>query len=221
MEHPTVVPPPICRPKPARQNRTVASSFLKGLDLMTVLARRQDGLPMSLLVRKLNLPRTSVLRMLKTLEQYGLAAKYGRSWCATDQFYNWASRDTYQELANRYRPTVRAIASQIDELVELGIGDGHGVRYIYWEQSSAAVTVNPRKASGSPLYWTASGKLLLSQCPERLDGVPDRRIRAEIEEARTTGVAWNRRESDRNVVAVTTWADRPSSGGSLPLAWCS
>lgn len=40
---------------------------------------------------------------------------------------------------------------------------------------------------------------------------------AEIDEARRTGIAWNRRESDPNITAVATWAGKPSG---LTLVIC-
>jgi DNA-binding IclR family transcriptional regulator len=62
-----------------------------------------------------------------------------------------------------------------------------------------------------PLHQTATGKLLLSQRPDLSSGLTDRRLLSEIEAARTTGMAWNRRESDPNIMAVATWAGPPST----------
>jgi DNA-binding IclR family transcriptional regulator len=193
------------------QNRAVATSFLKGLDLMTVLARRPEGLPMSLIIRKLQLPRTSIFRMLTTLQQYGLVAKRGRAWCATEQFYDWSSRDTHNEIIKRYGRVLHSVAVEVDELVELGIGEAGGVRFIHWEQPSHPVAIDPLKSAVYPLHQTATGKLLLSQRPDLSSGLTDRRLLSEIEMARTTGMAWNRRESDPNVMAVATWAGPPST----------
>jgi DNA-binding IclR family transcriptional regulator len=201
-------------PKPAYgknyQNRSVATSFLKGLDLMTVLARRREGLPIGLIVRKLQLPRTSVLRMLTTLEQYGLVAKKGRLWCCTEQFYEWTLRDTHAELKQRYAAVVHAVAGEVGELVELAIGEVGGVRYIHAEQPGHLGAVSPLKSAIYPLHKTAAGKLLLSQRADLGAGLANERQLAEIAEARVTGVAMNRRESDPNVVAVATWVARPS-----------
>ncbi len=193
------------------QNRAVATSFLKGLDLLTVLARREDGLPVSMLVRKLKLPRTSIFRMLTTLEQYGLVAKKGRVWCATEQFYEWSSRDTHGEIRRRYEPVIHAVAVEVGELVELGIGEAGGVRYIHWEQAPHLITIDPLKSGVYPLHKTATGKLVLSQRPDLCSSFEDRKLLAEIADARTTGVAANRRESDPNVMAIATWAAQPST----------
>jgi DNA-binding IclR family transcriptional regulator len=61
------------------------------------------------------------------------------------------------------------------------------------------------------MHRTATGKLLLSQRPDLCAGLTDRRLLAEIDEARRTGIAWNRRESDPNITAIATWAGKPSA----------
>ena len=193
------------------QNRSVATSFLKGLDLMTVLARRPEGLAMPTLVARLNLPRTSILRMLQTLELYGLAVRSEGVWRSTDRFHEWCSRDTYSEIKHHYHEAIRAIATEVRELVELGVSEGEGVRFIDWVQADHSLTIDPLKSSLYPLHRTATGKLLLSQRPDLAAKLNDRRLQAEIELARTKGIAWNHRESDPNIIAVAVWAGLPSS----------
>lgn len=193
------------------QNRAVASSFLKGLDLMTLVIRRPEGVPVAILMRKLKLPRTSVLRLLATLRQYGFVIKDGHNWRATEQFHHWGARDTDNELKSRYGELIRTVAAEVDELVELAVGEARGVRFIYWEQGTQPITIDPLKSGMYPLHQTAAGKLLLSQRPDLAQGVINPRLQAEIAEARTTGFAWNRRESDPNIMAIATWAAAASS----------
>lgn len=193
------------------QNRSVATSFLKGLDLMTVLARRPEGLTMPALVSRLNQPRTSILRMLQTLELYGLAMRSKGIWRSTDRFHEWCSRDTYSEIKRHYHESIRAIAAEVQELVEMGVSEGEGVRFIDWVQADHAVTIDPLKSSLYPLHRTATGKLLLSQRPDLCTKLGDRRLLTEIEQARTKGIAWNYRESDPNIIAVAVWAGPPST----------
>ncbi len=178
---------------------------------MTVLARRPDGMAMPALVARLNLPRTSILRMLNTLELYGLAVRSGGLWRSTDRFHEWCSRDTYNEIKVHYHEALRRIAAEVQELVELGVGEGEGVRYIDWVQAEHSVTIDPLKSSLYPLHRTATGKLLLSQRPDLLKKFSDQRLLAEIEQAHLKGVAWNRRESDPNIMALAVWAGVPST----------
>ena len=193
-----------------RQKREIATSFLKGLDLLTLLARNPAGLTMPLICRRLKFPRTSVLRMLGTLEQFGLVVHQEKTWRTTDRFHDWCHRDMYLEIKERHHRALRAIADEVDELVELGIGEGRGVRYIDWVQADHPITIDPLKSALYPLHCTATGKLLLSQRPDLCAGLAARRLLDEIDEARRTGIAWNRRESDPNIVAVATWVAQPS-----------
>jgi DNA-binding IclR family transcriptional regulator len=194
-----------------RQKREIATSFLKGLDLLTLLARKPAGQTVPEIRQRLKFPRTSVLRMLGTLEQFGLVAHQENVWCTTERFHDWCNRDMYREIKERHHRALHAIAGELDELVELGLGEGRGVRYIDWVQAAHPITIDPLKSSLYPLHRTATGKLLLSQRPDLCADLSDRRLLAEIDEARRTGIAWNRRESDPNITAVATWAGKASA----------
>lgn len=201
---------PVVQHEPAGHQRGVATSFLKGLDLLTLLARHPEGLSMPILRQRLKFPRTSVLRMLSTVEVYGLIARKGNRWCVTERFHDWCSRATHREIKERYHESLSLIAREVDELVELGVGECEGVRYIDWIQAGHPIMIDPLKSSLYPLHQTASGKLLLSQRPDLCENIQERRLIEEIAEARKSGIAWNRRESDTNIMAVATWAAAPS-----------
>lgn len=192
------------------QKRSVATSFLKGLELLTVLARSPDGLAMPALRQRLKLPRTSILRMLLTLEIFGLAARKGTVWRTTPRFHDWCNRDMHAEIRKRHAETLRRIAAEVDELVELGVAEGDGIRFIDYVQSKHHVVIEPLKTSLYPLRQSASGKLFLSQRPDLCEGLRERRLSEEIAAAHETGIAWNHGETDANVVAVATWAGEPS-----------
>src|SRR5688500_11017144 len=151
--------------EPAAQRREVATSFLKGLDLITLLARHPEGLSMPMLRQRLKFPRTSIFRMLSTVEVYGLVARKGNRWSATERFHDWCSRAMHREIKDRYHESLSVIAREVDELVELAVGECEGVRYIDWIQAGHPVMIDPLKSSLYPLHRTASGKLLLSQRP--------------------------------------------------------
>ncbi len=193
-----------------RQKREIATSFLKGLDLLTLLARSPTGLTVPEIRQRLKLPRTSVLRMLGTLEEFGLIAHQENVWGTTERFHDWCNRDMYREIKERHHRALHGIAAEVDELVELGVGEGRGVRYIDWVQAVHPITIDPLKSALYPLHCTATGKLLLSQRPDLCTDLSDPRLLGEIDEARRTGIAWNRRESDPNITAVATWVGRPS-----------
>jgi DNA-binding IclR family transcriptional regulator len=193
------------------KKRAVASSFIKGLELLTLLARNPAGLSMSALRQRSRLPRTSILRLLTTLELFGLTARKGTLWCTTPRFHDWCNRDMHGELRKRYHAVLDQIAAEVDELVELGVAEGDGIRFIDYVQSKHHVVIEPLKTSLYPLHLSASGKLFLTQRPDLCAEIRDGRLLAEIAAARTSGMAWNRGETDPNVVAIATWAGPPSS----------
>jgi DNA-binding IclR family transcriptional regulator len=195
---------------PPFKKREIASSFIKGLEVLTLLARSPDGLTMPLLRQRCRLPRTSILRLLVTLEFFGLAVRKGAGWHTTQRFHDWCSRDMYGELRKRHRPVLSRVVADVDELVTLGVAEGDGVQIIDYLPPQHQVPVESLGAF-FPLHVTAAGKLILSQRPDLCLGIRDPRLRAEIAAARTTGTAWNRGEVHPNVVAVATWAGAASS----------
>ncbi|HWA87970.1 MAG TPA: helix-turn-helix domain-containing protein, partial [Opitutus sp.] len=108
-----------------------ASTVLKALDLLTILSGRADGLPLPELAQALNQPRTNVVRLLRTLELYGLVAPAARRWRTTEAFRTWpATPDRHQALRRRYRPVLDAVAARTGELVLLGVHEGNGIVHI-------------------------------------------------------------------------------------------
>jgi DNA-binding IclR family transcriptional regulator len=195
--------------RPYKQ-RAVATSFLKGLQLMTLLARNPDGLTVAALRQRLQFPRTTILRMLSTLELFGLAAQQGALWRATPRFYDWSERDTHTEIRQRFTAVLHQVAGAVNELVMLGVAEGDGIRFIDYVQSGNRVVVAPPRNSLYPLPKSACGKLVLSQRPDMCAGIRDRRLREEVALAGRTGLAWNHAETDPGIDAVATWAGPPS-----------
>ena len=195
--------------RPYKQ-RAVATSFLKGLQLMTLLARNPGGLTVAALRQRLNFPRTTILRMLSTLELFGLAAKQGALWRATPRFYDWSGRDTHAEIRQRFAGTLHKAVKAIDEMIMLGVAEGDGIRFIDYVQSTNRVVVAPPKNSLYPLSKSACGKLVLGHRPDLCAGIRDRRLLEEIAQARRTGLAWNHAETDPGIDAVAMWAGKPS-----------
>jgi DNA-binding IclR family transcriptional regulator len=208
------MPPPttgsVLSPVPSFEKRAIASSFIKGLEVLTLVARSPSGLTMPLLRQRCRLPRTSILRLLATLEFFGLVVRKGPAWHTSQRFHDWCSRDMYGELRKRHRPALNRVAAGVDELITLSVAEGEGIQIIDHLPPRHHEAVESL-GTFFPLDVTASGKLVLSQRPDLCQGVRDPRLRAEIAAARTTGTAWNRGEVHPNIVAVATWAGRASS----------
>ncbi len=67
-----------------------ASSLVKALDTLTVLAGQSNGIPLPELVRAMNQPRSNVVHTVNTLKQYGLIESRGHLLLLTPAFHDWA-----------------------------------------------------------------------------------------------------------------------------------
>lgn len=179
-----------------------ATSLIKALDLITLLTARPEGVKTAALVEACGLPRSSVLRMLGTLEGYGLVEKTGREVRLTERFYLWAARDRYGALKNLYRPVLREVRDAVNEVVLLGVPEGASVVHIDCLEADTRIRVAPLLETRHPLDCTAMGKLVLAERPELLGPKTSDRLRRELEEVRRTGIGWNREEENEGVVVV-------------------
>lgn len=184
----------------------LATSLLKALDLLTVLGGSSDGKSIADLAFAMNLPRSTVVRILNTLVEYGLVERRNGLCHATEQFERWAIRDRHFAMRTRYRPVIEAIAAQTGELVLLGVLDGAGIIHIDYVESDHTVRVAPAPDTRHSLRHNALGKLALSRRPDlaRRWTRGDKAFADELEEIRRTGVAWNREESVRGMIALAT-----------------
>lgn len=202
------------------QDKSVSTSLIKALDVISFMSGHAEGLQLVELVTGSGLPRSTVIRILQTLEDYGLVARHGRRYLLTQRFRAWANPDRYSVLRLRYRPILEALSKQLSELVLLGLREGNSIihlDYIDWDHS---IRVDPMPHTRHPWHKHALGKLAMSLKPGVLQETKDRKLCAELEEIQRTGVAWNREESQPGVIAIATWALLQSpSEPMISVAW--
>jgi len=187
-----------------------ASSLLKALDVLSVLAINPDGMAMNDLRHALKQPRTSLLRILQTLEHYGLVAQKSRLWKVTPQFHRWSDEDPAGRLKERHRERLEALSKAVQELVVLGVVEGGRLRHLDYVEWEHQLVVRPGLGRRFPLEQSAMGKLYLSQRLERLKLLEPLAKRSEIIEAGSTGVAWNREEIAPGIIAMAFWVEPAS-----------
>jgi len=196
-------------------NRHLATSLMKGLDVLNVIARHPTGVSIQDATRLLTIPRTSILRILVTLQCYGLVEKAGKTYRTTEQFADWTSHEMHSTLKRRFRSVLKAVSQEMKETAILGILEGSKIRHIDFVEWDHAVRIDPAPTRRHPLETTAMGKLVLSQRPDLSETIKNAKTLKEIEHARKTGIAWNRQEYEAGVFAVATWAASPS--GITPM----
>ncbi len=157
------------------------------------------------LIEAMNLPRSTIIRVLNTLIAYGLVERDGRIYRCGKAFDDWAQRDRHSVLKRRYRPILEEISHQTGELTLLGLHEGNGVVHVDYVESDHRIRVAPYPATRHPLQVTAMGKLALSKRMDLAEKLDNPKLMKELEEVRRTGVAWNREESVEGMVAMATY----------------
>ena len=198
-----------------------ASTVLKALDTLTILAGSSAGTPLPELAQALNQPRSNVVRLLGSLQHYGLVTREGRLWKITPAFREWsAPPDRYAALRQRYRPALEAIAAGTGELVLLGLHEGNGVIHLDYIESDHRIRVAPNPTTRHNLRHNALGKLALSRRPDLAARFHDAAFQKEIEEIRQTKVAWNREETVRGMIAMAVpgFTNAPTEP-MIAIAW--
>lgn len=200
--------------------RHLATSLIKGLDVLGLVARHPDGLVLQEMGVLLPMPRTSILRILVTLEHYGLVERQDKRFVPTAQFRQWSSGDPDRLLREAHHGALETISAKANELVMLGVLDGGKLRHVDHVEGRQVIRVDPVLAAAHDLETAAMGKLLLSQRPDLCARIRNARVRKEVEEAAVTGIAWNREESAPGIIAVATWAGKPTpSTPVISISW--
>jgi DNA-binding IclR family transcriptional regulator len=190
--------------------RQLATSLIKGLDILGLIARHPDGLTIREMGELLPMPRTSILRVLVTLEHYGLLERDERLFRPSSQFRSWSSSDPDLLLREKHHAALEIVSAATGELAILGVLDGGKLRHVDYVEGKQVIRIDPRLAAAHALETAAMGKLFLSQRPDLAARIRETRLRSEIAEAGRTGVAWNREESASGVIAVAAWTGKPS-----------
>jgi DNA-binding IclR family transcriptional regulator len=198
-----------------------ASTVLRALDLLTVLAGRRSGLPLPAIAQALNQPRTNVVRLLHSFQLYGFVRREGSLWCTTPASARWIQGIPRHEMARRrYRPVLEHVADATGELVLLGLHEGNGIVHIDYIERDRRIRIAPAPDTRHPLRHNALGKLALSRRPDLAARIRDSRLQRELAEIRRTGVAWNQEETVSGMVALACPGfENTTTEPMLAVAW--
>jgi DNA-binding IclR family transcriptional regulator len=193
--------------------------------MMEVLGRleRSDGLTIRELTQGLGLPRTTIYRILNTLQQHGVVRRDPRgAYHLGRRLVSLAAQvpETGEpDLAAVAQPFLDRLAAELGEGVKLSVIDGDGILVLAAAlgRREYALTVTPGQRM--PIHAGASGKLLLAHLPpEALDPwlarplpaltpktlTDPRRLRAELARIRRQGWAQDRGETAPSIHAFAS-----------------
>ncbi len=193
------------------ETKGLATSLFKALDTLNLLSARSGGALIGEVVAEMNLPRSSLIRILDSLIHYGLVERAeDRRYRVTAKFRDWRKEDRDEQLVARYQPLLRRIADEVGEMAVLGRLQGRRIRHLHFEEPHCRVRVVPPVGRTFAIEQMAMGKLALSQRPDLIPVDCPAALRAEIETAGKEGWAWNRGESEEGIVAWGTWLEEVS-----------
>ncbi|MFV0416351.1 MAG: IclR family transcriptional regulator C-terminal domain-containing protein [Chthoniobacterales bacterium] len=200
--------------------REFGGTLFKGLDLLTAIAGPDKGLRIPEMMIACNESRTTILRLLRTLEVYGLVEPKERYWKVTLQAQELTIRGRHTMLRRKWRPTLEKISAISEELVLLGILEGRAIVHLDFIEADGLVKVAPAPLTRHQLRVSAMGKLALSVRPDLLHQLGTARLRQEIKEISATGIAWNREESVQGVVVAAYFLGKASTlTPMISVAW--
>ena len=146
-------------------------SVEKTLRIIETLARAPEPLRLSQVAEGVDMPLSTVLRMLTTLIDCGYAyqedsemKRYGLTMRFTLIGQMVADHFSIRNVAHAY---LQKLSQQCGESCCLAIEDNQRVRYLdVVEASKSLITIRQRVGGSAPMHCTGSGKLFLSRYPE-------------------------------------------------------
>ena len=190
----------------------------RAAQILRALDDEPQGLSLSQLAERLELPRSTVHRVVTALSAEGLlaaASPNGRVRLGPEiARLALASR---REIRAELRPHLQRLFDRLNETVDCAVLDGDHLRFI--DQIAAPHRLRAVSAVGAtfPLHCTANGKALLAELsPEEVARVLPTRLRrctpatvtaraelfGELDEVRATKVAFDREEHTSGISAA-------------------
>lgn len=195
----------------------------KALALVELLADAgPDGMALRDVVEASGLNKASAHRTLQALQHRGFAEQ------GTNQRYRLGSRPALlverfqreENLPTLFRPALLAICQEVQELVHLGILDGHDVLYLDKVEPDRTLRVWSRVGRQVSVLTTALGRAMIAG-----EGGPDAQLsaytadaeplvadnfRRAVSEARRCGFAMEREENEAGICCVGVALRRPT-----------
>lgn len=152
------------------EQKTGMQSVLRSLEVLEAVSQTQP-VGISVLARTLDIPKTTVHRILRTLAEAGWVAPLGvpgeQRWTLTARALAVGARVADQEdLRARARPVMAELGQKTDENIHLSVPDGDSLVLIEKVFSTRPVQTVAAVGERAPIHLTASGWAYLSQLPE-------------------------------------------------------
>lgn len=156
----------------------IVQSVVKALSIMEALAESEEDLGATELSQKLGMQKSSVIRVLHTIEQRGYVEKNAETGNYRIGLKAFEMGQAYRQQLGLFaasRPVLRDLVSKCDESAYIAVLRGTNVVYLDVVQTSKPLRMASRVGSITPAFCTAVGKIQLAyQPPSALDNILQR-----------------------------------------------
>jgi len=207
-------------PNAANQRREGVQVIARASEVLRQLAAAPHGLSLAELAARAELPRSTAHRIVRALSQEGFVLSSPSGKLRIGPALIHIAVASRRELRHEAAPYLERLSHEVHETVDLAVLDGEDVLFIDQYTSQNVLRIVSEIGARFPLYCTANGKALLAAMsdeevdalvPSRLSrhtpaSIADRRVlHEELEQARVTGVTYDREEHTVGITAVATW----------------
>ncbi len=135
-------------------------NLVNACNIMTLLSNSEHGLAANEIESKLNIPRTTVFRILKTLCFQQIAKKQGRIYYVGNSLIDMGLQLTSaSRLTNRAKPVLRELAKVSGFTAHLAVPSGYKSLIIEVCDSPNPIRVASRKGTLASLNCSSTGKI--------------------------------------------------------------
>lgn len=199
------------------------SSILRVFQILECFTDCETEWTLKSLVKRLNLPTTTVFRQVSTLtdQHYLVQDPVRKSYHIGPRFMLLASSILGQSsLRQVARPVLERLSGTVRETINLSLLIEHDIFYLDKVETHRSIVCNTKVGSRAPAYATSSGKILLAEQTEAyIDDycnwmrehahpitsntiVDPARLRSEMAQAKSRGFAVDRGEIESGLVCV-------------------
>jgi IclR family acetate operon transcriptional repressor len=187
----------------------MVQSVERAFAILDAVAKRPAGV--TALADRLDLPKSTVARLLGSLEELGAVERVdGKRWRIGPSVEVFARTvPPERRLAPLARPVLSELVRSLGEDAGLGLPDGYDVFYVDQVECDHPVQVRDWTGTRAPMHAVPSGLVLMADWPEEaIDGyvahglpavtprtvIDPSHLRDRLDDVRRDGYAWGREE---------------------------
>jgi IclR family transcriptional regulator, KDG regulon repressor len=147
-----------------RPNHRFLRNLERGLRVLEVMAGTEDSLHVSALARSLQIPKTTVFRILFTLQELGHVRQDPRTHAyQLTRGIGWLTRTEEIETLRRVaRPHMARLLTRFEQTVNLAVLDRQQVLYVEILEGLRSIRMSATVNTYAPVHSTAVGKSILA-----------------------------------------------------------